>query len=586
MRPLAAVVLIATCVAAAPARAQIALLVSRNSAGQAADSHSYRPAISNDGRWVAFDSWAGNLAAGVDVANSGVYLRDVHSGATRLASASHDGSPPDDKSYMADISGDGRFVAFWSRATNLVAGDTNGDEDVFVYDRIDETVVRVNLGAGGVQAEDADDGSHIVTDPPAVSGDGRWVAFDTRAGNLVPDDTNDTSDVFVVDRQTGAIERISVQSDGAQALAPSTAPSISDDGRWVAFRSMAPLTPDDVATGFDVYLYDRTARTLQRVGPTFGGGPSLSGDGRWVAFESLASDLVAGDTNDERDVFLFDRQAATVERVSVASDGAQGNDDSSEPSVSADGRWVAFRSGATNLVAPDGNDADDVFLRDRQTGTTMRLSVTPAGVQSTGLSREPAVSADGYFTAFESAGTNLAGGDDNFGAVDVFLAVTSDTCPSDPVKLFPGGCGCGTRDLDGDGDAVPDCIDACPLDAKPAVDGDADGAPDCHDPSSVADLEVLVRAALGIAQRLNPRTGDHDELAAQLRQHAASMTAALNNAAFSAKLKKLMRKAATAAGGLGNASARAMNGKRRKAVAALTKLLKALRPGRRRGGAS
>ncbi len=170
-----------------------------------------------------------------------------------------------------------------------------------------------------------------------------------------------------------------------------------------------------------------------------------------------------GDTNGKLDVFVYDRTLAQMERVSVGTDGAEGNDDSSEPAISADGRYVTFRSAATNLVADDSNGNDDIFLHDRNTGISTRISVTASGLQGDGFSRRAAISRDGFFIAFESASTDF-GFDDNFGAVDIFLGVREDACPADPGKLFAGVCGCGTPDTDGDRDGTPDCLDGCPSD--------------------------------------------------------------------------------------------------------------------------
>jgi hypothetical protein len=151
--------LVAMLVALAPssARAQVAALISRNGGQQPADSHSYRPSLSADGRFVAFESWAGNLAPGVDVTNNGVFVRDLIAGTTVLASPGT-GAPPDGKSYMAAIRGDGRVIAFWSRASNLIPGDTNGEEDLFTYDRVSAVVTRANVSTAGTPAEPADGG--------------------------------------------------------------------------------------------------------------------------------------------------------------------------------------------------------------------------------------------------------------------------------------------------------------------------------------------------------------------------------------------------------------------------------------------
>jgi Tol biopolymer transport system component len=249
----------------------------------------------------------------------------------------------------------------------------------------------------------------------SMSADGRLVAFESMASNLVPGDTNNCWDVFVHDRQTGATTRVSVASDGSQGNAESRHPSISADGRYVAFDSLASnLVAGDTNARRDVFLHDRQTGATSRVNVAsdgtqaegYSGWPGLSADGRYVVFESGAPNLTPGDANERLDVFLHDRQAAQTTRVSVASDGTQGNGDSQAASLSADGRYVAFRSDAANLVPGDTNGEGDVFVRDRQGGTTTRASVDSAGNQGLSVSSQPSVSADGRYVAFAS-GSNL-----------------------------------------------------------------------------------------------------------------------------------------------------------------------------------
>jgi Tol biopolymer transport system component len=265
----------------------------------------------------------------------------------------------------------------------------------------------------------------------AVSADGRLVAFWSFASNLVPRDTNGTTDVFVRDRQAATTERVSVSSNEEQANNSSSGAALSADGRLVAFSSAATnLIPGDVDdAALDVYLRDRQAGTTEGISTTqppsglllHSASPSLSADGRLVAFHSWESNLVPGDTNGRFDVFVFDRQTQTTERVSLSSTGVEGNNDSTGPSISADGRLVAFTSDADNLVAGDGNFDLDVFVHDRQTHTTVRASVTSDGTE-TGFelgSLNAALSADGQVVAFESEGALVA--EDGGFPVDVFV---------------------------------------------------------------------------------------------------------------------------------------------------------------------
>jgi Dockerin type I domain len=262
---------------------------------------------------------------------------------------------------------------------------------------------------------------------PSVSADGRFVAFESAANNLVPGDTNDKSDVFVVDRKTGTITRVSVAADGTEANDASFYGSISQDGRFVSFTSVASnLIPGVV--GQQIYEKDLQTGAIELVSRSSSGTPgddvslfsSASADGRYVAFDSAASNLVAGDTNASYDAFVFDRIQHTTERVSVSSTGAQANGLSGNPTVSADGRFVAFWSYASNLVPNDMNNTQDVFVRDRQTGTTERVSIASDGSEANALSYAPFISNDGNIVAFQSLASNLVPNDFN-GSADAFV---------------------------------------------------------------------------------------------------------------------------------------------------------------------
>ena len=276
------------------------------------------------------------------------------------------------------ISADGRFVAFAAWARNLAPGDTNGFGDVFVHDRGTGTTERLSADRTGTEANDT-------IHQPAISGDGHVVAFVSAATNLVPGDTNGQADVFVHDRPSGTTERVSVNSDGAEGDGSSERPTLSADGRYVAFSSSATnLVPGDTNGQSDVFVHDRQTRLTERVsvdsagiqgnaasvvGPNDHGAP-LSADGRFVAFTSAATNLVPGDTNGQSDVFVHDRQTRLTERVSVDSAGTEGNGDSRGASLSADGRFVAFASDANNLVPWDTNSVTDVFVRDRNSASS------------------------------------------------------------------------------------------------------------------------------------------------------------------------------------------------------------------------
>ncbi|MDH4063822.1 MAG: hypothetical protein OEW19_05440 [Acidobacteriota bacterium] len=341
---------------------------------------------------------------------------------TTRVSVATGGAQANGGSAMASVSADGRWVAFASGASNLVANDTNFQDDVFVHDRLTGATTRVSVGPAGVQGNQA-------SLDPAISGDGRWVAFRSRATNLVFDDANGVDDVFVHDRQSGITTRVSVASDGSEADNSSAAPAISADGRWVAFESWATkLVPDDTNGWADVFVHDRQTGATTRVsvstigveGNDFSGAASISGDGRWVAFHSYASNLVSGDGNQAPDVFVHDRLFGTTTLTSTGLGGAQGNSSSVAPAISADGRWVAFASFASNLVASDTNGMADVFVRDQLTGAVTRVGLGPGGAEGNGYSIDPTISGDGRWVGFESAASNLVGGDTN-GVKDVFV---------------------------------------------------------------------------------------------------------------------------------------------------------------------
>jgi Tol biopolymer transport system component len=400
--------------------------VSVSSDGDEGEGISESASISADGRFVAFESCATNLVDDDGNGHSDVFVRDRELETTVRVSINSSGEEGDDHSYDPSISADGRFVAFRSRATNLVPGDGNWKCDVFVHDRdpdedgvYDEgngTTARASISSSGVE------GNHDSYNP-SISADGRFVAFESYATNLVDDDDNGHPDVFVHHRESGTTERVSTSSSGVEGNHDSNDPSISADGQFVAFESYSSnLVSGDNNGKFDVFVHDRESGTTERVsisssdeeghGDSFN--PSISADGRSVAFDSDATDLVSGDTNNCKDVFVRDRQAGTTERVSVSYTGAQGNGgDSREPSISADGRFVAFSSRANDLVGQDTNGREDVFVRDREYPWTERVSVSTGDAQGNDDSLMPSISADGRYVAFESEASNLVDEDEN-----------------------------------------------------------------------------------------------------------------------------------------------------------------------------
>jgi len=396
--------------------------VSVTSGAVEGNDNSGEPSISADGRYVAFESFATNLVPGDSNGTYDIFVRDRQSGTTERVSVATGGAQANSNSRFPSIAANGLCVAFWSQATNLVPGDTNGFQDVFIRDRLGATTERVSVASGGAQAND-------ISGLSSISADGRYVAFESPATNLVPGDTNALWDAFLRDRLLGTTERVSVASNGTQGNGHGGDPSISTDGRYVAFESAANnLVSGDTNGTFDIFVRDRLAGTTERVSidslGTQGDGSSLdcsiSPDGRCVAFQSAATNLVAGDTNSTSDIFVRDSGAGRTERESTGPGGAQGDSDSSGSSISADDRFVAFESLATNLVVGDTNGSKDIFVRDRDTGAVERVSVSSGGTEGNGDSSNPAISSDGRFVAFDSVANNLVVGDTN-ALADVFV---------------------------------------------------------------------------------------------------------------------------------------------------------------------
>ena len=335
-------------------------------------------------------------------------------------------------SFNPSISPDGRYVAFESRAS-LVLGDYNGVPDIFVHDTLTGETTRVSVDSFGNETW----GDSV---NPSISSDGRYVAFESWADNLVPGDTNFGTDIFVHDTLTGETIRVSVDSFGNEAWGLHANPSISSDGRYVAFESTASsLVPGDTNNASDIFIKDTvTGQTVRvsvdsSVNQGNGGSykPSISLDGRYVSFESVAANLVIGDTNGVSDIFVHDTLTGQTTRVSVDSDGYETfGGSSNNPSISSDGRYVAFESSAFNLVPGDINYAPDIFVHDTLTGQTVRVSVDTVGIQGDAPSLSPSISPDGSYVAFESYATNLVAGDSNRSS-DIFLHHTGAAPPSD-----------------------------------------------------------------------------------------------------------------------------------------------------------
>ncbi|MCP5408948.1 MAG: PKD domain-containing protein [Chromatiaceae bacterium] len=378
--------------------------VSTTPEGAAANDPSTGTALSAGGRFVVFGSPANSLVDGDSNEQRDIFVHDRHAAATVRVSLASDESEGNDESGEPTVSEDGRFVAFSSNTFNLVPNDINGASDIFVRDRLAGTTTRVSVASDGAQANGS-------SNAPAISSDGRFVTFYSGASNLVPGDTNDDYDIFIHDRQTGITTRASIGIDGSQPNGASWDPALSGDGQIVVFTSAATnLIQGDSNAKDDVFVYDRVTGVTERVserpggiaGDADSGSPVISQDGQFVAYLSHASNLVPGDVGGHSDVFVLDRESGVTTRVSVDSSGIEGDANSDAPAISGDGRLIAFSSDATNLVPNDTNGQSDVFIHDIEIHSTIRVSVDALDKQANGGSFHPSLSADGRVVGFDS----------------------------------------------------------------------------------------------------------------------------------------------------------------------------------------
>ncbi len=422
------------CVSLIAVRPTFAQTTTRVNVGQGnaqSNNATFRPKISADGRYVVYASDASNLVTGDTNATTDIFITEVATRTTRCVSVSSAGAQATGGgSYSPTVSGDGRYVAFESGATNLIAGDTNGKFDIFVRDTVLNKTERVSVGIGGAE-------SNGDSEFPVISRDGRYIAFESSASNLVTGDTNNVLDIFLYDRLLKKTTRVSVASDGTQSNADSLNSAISSNGRFVAYASNASnLVAGDTNFNPDVFIRDTVANTTTRVSVSSSGaegddasgstGIFLSDNGQFVAFDSYATTLVMNDTNLNQDVFIRDTVAGTTTRVSVASDGTQADDIAYADGISGDGRYVLFDSPATNLVSGDTNLSIDCFLRDRQSNTTARVSLSNTNAQGNDESSYCDMTSDANSVAFFSFATNLVTGDTN-GFSDIFVRVPLQT---------------------------------------------------------------------------------------------------------------------------------------------------------------
>ncbi len=396
-------------------------LASANPAGIPGSGNSRNPSISGNSRFVAFDSIAEDLVPGSGI-GSDVFVTDLATGEVELISRSASGGAANDESLGAVISADGRFVAFASAATNLVSPAISTQvTQVYLRDRQTGVTTLVSASASGAPATSS-------CFNVAISGNGRIVAFDTSANNLVAGDTNSARDVFRFDADTGHVTLESRSSTGVIGNDDSSNPTLDFDGEILAYESDATnLEPGDTNGVTDVFLHDRSFSNFgltkrltsideldQPNGRTFR--PSISSNGRLIAFASDATNLVPGDTNGRRDVFLF-RHADTITRVSVLTDGTQGSRDSDIPAISGNGRFVAFVTASPELGA--GGSTQAALVVDTATGNVRAASRRRDQASLVSSAFFPSLDFGGTSVAFASADPGIVKNDAN-GASDVF----------------------------------------------------------------------------------------------------------------------------------------------------------------------
>lgn len=420
------------------------ILVSRSNGSPTEPMIGFLVDLSPDGGWVLF---AHGVSDSGDPAGHApeLHLFSRDSGTTVLVNhaAGAPGTAGNGSISDATLSADGRFVAFRSLATDLVAGavDTNDALDVFLFDRLDGGITLVSHASGS-----ATTAAGSASETPRISPDGGYVAFGNPGTDLVAgaDDLNDEQDVVIYDRSTGSTQLASLRDPDMLQETPhgaSAAEGLSADGRFVVFTTEAvdvvPGVSDPNGDGTDVYLWDRdtgerslvsrsaSAATTTANGES--GKPAISADGRWVVFQSTASDLVAGqvDTNGVDDVFLWDRLTGDLRLVSgsggSATQAAFGV--SERPAISADGRWIAFLSSAEDLIAGQATTTAGLgaFLWDRNTGTILLASRKQGSAVQGASSYEVALSADGSFVGFVSDDPGVVPGQvDTANTLDVF----------------------------------------------------------------------------------------------------------------------------------------------------------------------
>jgi hypothetical protein len=383
------------------------------------------PSISSDGRYTAYDC-GGFYASCPLIADDNnqagdVLLFDAQTGTTSLISRTASGAPANGSSLLPRVSANGRYVVYQSFATDLPGGSpTFFDGLVYRYDIVTKKTILVSkTPSGALPLAGAGD--------TAISATGRYIAYESQAHNIVPGDHNSKADIFLYDAVSGTTTLVSRTLSGAQTDRPSTQPSISGNGRFVTYStSSTAMGPVDTNFDPDTYIYDtqtgQTALVTHKLDGTAAGGDfaAISGNGQFVAFESQSSALVADDANVLSDVFLYNVRTGRVSLVSTPDPAWTQGGTSRAPSISTNGRFVSYDSQA--WLPPAGEAPyNNIYLYDRTTGATTKVSATRTGGEGNSDSLTSAISGDGNHIVFDSLATNLVPGPDPSDSMDVFL---------------------------------------------------------------------------------------------------------------------------------------------------------------------
>ena len=426
----------------------------------------------------------------------------------QLVSVATNGMQSGAESRTPYVSADGRYVVYASLAGNLTPNDLNGTWDVFWHDLLTGVTKLVSVTPAGF----AGDGMSLA---PVASGDGRLVVYQSRSTNLVAGGGNTHWDIYARDILTGVTAQISLDRNGNQTIFPSERPRITPDGRFVTFESLAPLIPADTNLFYDAYRLDRSTGQLVLVSVAQGGGIGNgsstmavpSDDGRFVGFKSAATNFVAGDTNQQDDLFRKDTLSGQVRRVNLSTTGVQADDRSGWPVISGDGSTVCFISQASSLVAGLSNGFWNLFAHDVASGVTTQLNVQPSGMPSqlwVNWISPPAVSSSGRYVLFASWASDLVVGDTN-NTYDVFLRDRVAQVTTRVSLAFDGSEANGeSRSAHMTGDAGVVAFDS---EATNIVSGDTNGERDVFASYNGGSLSTFCTAKTGLVCGVPSITG-------------------------------------------------------------------------------